>query len=280
MEEMKTDDPVVEDKNEPVPAPEEGAGKAPEEGGSEEKHEQPVQNFWDSFEDEDLKQNGSVRKFKTVEAMAKGYVGLQRKLGERVATKLPDNATPEQVAAWRSMKRGGVEKEADYGFMPEEELEGFDASKMSKALFDAGADKDLYNSVMKSVYGMEKERRMLERKVREDGEAALREEWNEDYELNMKAVRMFVKDHFPEVYKGLDSTDAFRIPSIAKMFKQLNELTADGEIQIKKAAQESYEERLRNIEKSAAFNNEWDPGYKAARKAWRDLIAEKASKGR
>lgn len=248
----------------------------------EEKAEtEEVSNFWDSFEDASLKENGSVRKFKNVEALAKSYVGLQKKLGERVNyAKPPENATPEQLTAWRSLKRGGVESEADYGFIPEKELEGFDAGVVGKALFESGADKDMYKNVMGTIYNAEASRRAMELKVREDGEAELRDEWNEDYEVNMKAVKMFVKNRFPDVYKGLDSTDAFRIPAVARMFKQLNELTADGEIRIQKASNESYEERLSAIEKSDAFKNSWHPGHKEARRAWCDLISEKASKGR
>lgn len=254
--------------------------EAQEDTRTEETPKEPA-NFWDGFEDVSLKENGSVRKFKTVEALAKSYVGLQKKLGERVNyTKPPENATPEQMTAWRSLKRGGIESEADYGFIPEKELEDFDASVVGKALFESGADKDLYKNVMGTLYGAEAARRARELKAREDGEAELRDEWNEDYEVNMKAVKMFVKNRFPDVYKGLSDTDAFRIPSVARMFKQLNELTADGEIRIQKATKESYEERLSSIEKSEAFRNEWHPGHKDARKAWRDLIMEQTAKNR
>lgn len=241
----------------------------------------PEANFWDNFADESLKENGSVRKFKSVEALAKSYVGLQKKLGERVSyVKPPENATPEQMSAWRSLKRGGVEKEEDYGFTPSKELEGFDPSVVGKALFESGADKDMYKNVMDSLYGAEAERRTAERVVREKGEAELRDEWNEDYEVNMKAVKMFVKNRFPDVYEGLDKTDAFRIPAVARMFKQLNELTADGEIRIQKASNESYDERLKSIENSDAFRNEWHPGHKEARRAWCNLITERSGKGR
>lgn len=264
------------------PTADEGATVPAEDNseGSEPSASVSAGNFWDSFEDESLKENGSVRKFKSVEALAKSYVGLQKKLGERATHKLPDNATPEQVKAWREIKRGGVEAPEGYGFEAPEDLKDFDTGRIGKALFDAGADKDLFNSVMGDVCKAEAERRFAERKVREDGEAELRDEWNEDYEVNMKAVKMFVKSRFPEVYEGLSNTDAFRIPVVARMFKTLNELTADGEIRMKKASEASYEERLRSIETSAAFNNEWDPGYKAARLAWRNLIAEKAAKKR
>ncbi len=236
--------------------------------------------FWDDFEDESLKEDRNVRKFKNVEALAKSYVGLQRKLGERVSPHPPKGATPDQLAAWRSTKRGGVESEEEYGFMPKERFEGFDATPMSKSLFDAGADRDLYNKVMTDYYKIEEDRRMAERKNREEGEAELRDEWNEDYEVNMKAVKTFVKQRFPEVYQGLENTDAFRVPVIAKMFKQLNELTADGEIRIAKATRESYEDRLKSIESSPAFRNEWDPGHKAAKAAWMNLISEFSDRGK
>lgn len=248
---------------------------------TETDNELPEANFWDDFTDESLKENGSVRKFKSVEALAKSYVGLQKKLGERVSyVKPPPNATPEQMSAWRSFKRDGVEKEEDYGFTPPEELTDFNPGVIGKALFESGADKDMYKNVMNSLYSAESERRTAERVVREKGEAELRDEWNEDYEVNMKAVKMFVKNRFPDVYEGLEKTDAFRIPSVARMFKQLNELTADGEIRIQKASNESYEERLKAIESSDAFNNSWHPGYKEARKNWCNLISERASKQR
>lgn len=246
----------------------------------ETKQEATASNFWDTFEDAGLKENGSVRKFKSVEALAKSYVGLQKKLGERAASKPPENATPEQMSAWRSLKRGGIEREEDYGFVPDKELEGFNPSVVGKALFESGADKDMYKTVMNSVYNAEADRRTMELQAREKGEAELRDEWNEDYEVNMKAVKTFVKNRFPDVYKGLSDTDAFRIPAVARMFKQLNELTADGEIRIQKAAIESYEERLKSIESSDAFKNSWHPGHKEARKAWCDLISEKSAKGR
>ncbi len=256
--------------------PEEVAEPAVEETGEPARKSE----FWDDFEDEELREDRNVRKFKSVESLAKSYVGLQRKLGERVSPHPPKGATPDQLAAWRSTKRGGVESEDEYGFRPTERYEGFDATPMSKSLFEAGADRDLYNKVMSDYYKMEGDRRLAERKNREQGEAELRDEWNEDYDVNMKAVKLFVKQRFPEVYQGLENTDAFRVPVIAKMFKQLNELTADGEIRIAKATKESYEDRLKNIESSAAFRNEWDPGHKAAKAAWMNLISEFSSRGK
>lgn len=284
MENNNTDNEDVID-NEPVPTPVEpeepatGGGKAPEEP---EEPAEPTHKseFWDDFEDEALKEDRNVRKFKSVESLAKSYVGLQRKLGERVSPHPPKGATPDQLAAWRSTKRGGIESEEEYGFVPPGQYNGFDATPMSKSLFEAGADRDLYNKVMSDYYKMEEGRRLSERKNREEGEAALRDEWNEDYEVNMKAVKTFVKQRFPEVYKGLEETDAFRVPVVAKMFKQLNELTSDGEIRIAKATRESYEERLKSIETSPAFRNEWDPGHKAAKAAWMNLISEYSGRGK
>jgi len=240
----------------------------------------------DGLSDESLKANKSLAKFNDVESLAKSYLELSKKLGSKGLMPLPKNATAEQVAARRALKRGeGINSIDDYQWRPDAELAGglnqlkqtYDSTPLANALFEAGADADTFKSVMDAMGRAEiaKQRKMDSDLAK--CEELLRDEWNEDYDVNAKAVEMFVSKRFPEVHQTCKQFGLYKAPAVAKMFLKMNEMTSDGEIRIQKAASKSFDERLKAIEKSEAYRNEWHPDHKKARSAWADLIMEQAN---
>lgn len=76
---------------------------------------------WFDLLREDLRKSPALAKYKDVDALAEGYVNLEKKLGERPqgVMPLPENATPEQIAEYR--KGMGIPESPDqYNFeMPQ-----------------------------------------------------------------------------------------------------------------------------------------------------------------
>lgn len=277
---------AVDTERETVEAePVEGASEGGPSAGDSAVSSSEGSSWRDALTDETLKGNKSLAKFNDVESLAKSYLELSRKLGSKGMLPLPKNATAEQVAARRALKRGdGVNSVEDYGWKPDAalaaQLPDFNASDLGQALFEAGADADTYGAVMNAAYKAEVARRQRVAAALATNEEALRDEWNEDYDVNRKAVEMFVSKRFPDVHKVLKDNGGYRIPAVSKMFLKLNELSADGEVRIQKAAAKSFDERLKSIENSEAYKNEWHPEHKRARSAWADLIMEQASSNR
>lgn len=253
------------------------------EGDSVEENKN-ASNWFDGISDESLRSNPNVTKHASVEALAKSYVELSKKLGAKGLAPLPEDATPEVIEARKVLKRGENIKSAnDYSRKlsndESEEIGGVDYAKnISQMLFDAGCDDETHTAVMNAFVNSERERVANTRKEIENCENLLKDEWNEDFDVQMKANEIFVSKHFPEVHEQLLKNGGYKVPAIAKMFKQLNEMTKDGEVRIQKAAAQNFDEQLKEIESSKAYQNPWDEGHKAAVSRRTDIIMKMAEK--
>ena len=147
-------------------------------------------------------------------ALAKAYRELTTRLssGELRATKpLPDNATPEQTAVWRT-DRGLPQNAAAY-------VDGLQrsgravAGEAEQALLSSFADEAMkghwtagqYNQAVHWYFDLQE--RMAAQRGHADSEfkrqasADLMREWNQDYEVNRNAISQFIDRSFPEDFK-------------------------------------------------------------------------------
>ena len=245
-------------------------------------------NFWDSFNDESLKNNPSVRKHANAEALAKSYVELSRKLGQRGDIPLPKDATPEQIEARRALHRGeNIKSVEDYSWklsaadardMNEETYAG--VKTLGQRLFDAGLDNETYASAMDTIVADVRNAKAQQLKEIAENEAALRDEWNEDYDINMRANKIFVEKNFPEIHKWAMKTNAYSFKEFAMMIHRINEMTADGQIRLERAAEKSFEDRMSELTKSDAYRQNWHPDHDKAIAARTKMIMERAERQR
>lgn len=244
-------------------------------------------HFWESFSDEGLKGNPNVTKHKSVEALAKSYVELSRKLGSKGLAPLPEDATEEQREARKTLRRGeNIKSPSDYSFrVSEEDSQAFNSGSMktafnpeavSSALYDAGLDDEAHSAAMREICALERSRLAMVEKELAEGEQKMRDEWDEDYEVNMKANELFMARRFPEVHETLVATGMYRVPAIARMLKAMNEMTQDGEIRIQRAAEKSFDEQLSALTNSEAYRNAWHPDHDKAVARRTDLIQQMA----
>lgn len=245
-------------------------------------------NFWDSFTDEGLRNNPSVRKHANAEALAKSYVELSRKLGQRGDIPLPKDATPEQVEARRALRRGeNIKSVEDYTW----KLSAADARDMlpdadkafdgiAKSLYEAGLDDETFAAAMKGLTANAKAQKAEIEASYAKSEAELRDEWNEDYDINMRANKMFVSKNFPEVHSFLEKTGLYTDKNVAKMFRRINEMTADGQIRVERATEKSFEDKMAELTKSDAYRQSWHPDHDKAVAARTRMIMEMAERRR
>lgn len=245
-------------------------------------------NFWDSFNDEALKNNPSVRKHANAEALAKSYVELSRKLGQRGDIPLPKDATPEQIEARRALHRGeNIKSVEDYSW----KLSAADARDMlpdadrafegiAKSLYDAGLDDETFSAAMKGLTANAKAQKAEIEAAYAKSEAELRDEWNEDFDVNMRANKMFVSKNFPEVHSFLEKTGLYADKNVAQMFRRINEMTADGQIRLERATEKSFEDKMAELTKSDAYRQSWHPDHDKAIAARTKMILEMADRRR
>lgn len=236
--------------------------------------------FWDGFSDESLKANPSVRKHRSVEALAKSYVELSKKLGSKGLEPLPKDATPELIEARKTIMRGeNIKSSKDYSWKLSEYDkavlgEEFDGSVMKEALFNAGFNDEQFGAAMNAFASVERGRKEAVKNNIETCDKALREQWGDDYDINMKANEIFMSKRFPAIHKNLSENGAYHIPEVANMIKTMNELTADGEIRIQRATEKSYNEKLDDVVNSDAYKQSWHPLHEAAVNRRTELIME------
>lgn len=261
-------------------------GGASHEGETSYYAETTPARWTDALKDEALKDSRSLAKFNDVDGLAKSYIELSRKLGSRGLMPLPEGATAEQIAAHRALKRGeNIREPSNYSFHATEADRQFapDVDNFSNLLFNAGCDDETHTAIMGSVL---QQARAVNQKVADESKVAIaqaeeemRTEWGEQYAVNRKAVDLFM-NKFPEVKNIFDESGLIHVPEIQRMIFKLNQLTADGEIRFQQAVDKSYDERLKDIENSPDFKNEWSEGHKAAKRAWVDLLMKRTARSK
>ena len=245
----------------------------------------PTESWIDGLADEGLRGNPNIKKFGSVDALAKGYVEAVKMLGKKGFEPLPKDATPEMAEARRAIRRGeNIKTTDDYSWKMSEEDKNFlypgqSEKGLADALFKSGADDQQFGEVMDAWVESVREQAVARASALQKCDEQLRDEWNEDYDVNMKANELFVSRRFPEVHEELVRMGGYHVPAIAKMFKQLSELAADGEIRVQKAAAMTFDEELKKIEESDAYRNPWSNGHNEAVNRRTDIIMKMAQKG-
>lgn len=241
---------------------------------------EPAKSWFDDFSDE-IKTNPSITKFKSAEALAKSYLEASKKLGQKGLTPLPKDATPEQRAAYNSIRRGdSIQKPEDYSFAKDSDSAELVALK--KALFDAGADDYMASEVLGKLAQMNEsaDAEMISNAEQVYSKEAekLRLEWGEDYEVNIKANDILLSK-YPEAERILKGLGADKMSGVALMLHRLNALSSDGEIKISQARNISIDERLAQVCNSDAYKQKWHPDHQKAQDERARLIMLKVKQG-
>jgi len=165
----------------------------------------------------------TLDRFENPAALAKAYKELTARLssGELKATKPPpDNAAPEQVAAWRA-EHGLPQNAAAY--VDGLQLgDGKVTGEAEKALLASFADQamkglwtaDQYNQAVGWYFDMQDrlaaQRDHTDAAFKHEASAGLMREWGHDYAVNRNAIAQFFDRNFPEDFK--DALLTARLP--------------------------------------------------------------------
>lgn len=162
--------------------------------------ETPTENWYDAFPDE-YKSNSNVTKYKTQEEFLKGYVNLNKKIGEKGLTK------PETDEDWNNAYNflGKPETIEGYEYTPGEELP--DELKLNEQMatsfkavaHEIGLNPNQYEKLMGSYMAMNeqgfKTRQEQEQANLLTSEKNLKEKWGQAYDQNIELAQNIVKKH-------------------------------------------------------------------------------------
>lgn len=155
---------------------------------------------------EDGKLLAHLKRYKTFESFAKaGWEAQQKIRSGDYSRNLPDNATPEQIAAWRK-EAGLPESEADYAL----DLNGIVPAEADQPLLDNFKSFSFKNNLppklannMVSWFFEQQERAQIAQQYADDESKInagieLKGEWKDNYTPYMNKVRNFLAKTFPE----------------------------------------------------------------------------------
>jgi hypothetical protein len=213
-----------------------GGGGARPNGAAGEGENAPAP-FYEAFKSEALRTSPSVQLFKDVEALAEGYVSLEKRFGVDPNRRLELPADPKDVEGMRKVfaRLGAPEKADGYGFSLAKEAN--DADKAMLAAFTTRAHELMMPTTMaKGVMdfwleqvaaGQESENRANAQRVAE-GQAALRAEWGAAYPQRLREIGTMVAKYGDEaLVKELDETKIGNYPNLAKLLGKLVERMAE-----------------------------------------------------
>ena len=199
----------------------------PEQNDSNAADGHAIQSAQESWRQDLAGADKSVRKmldrFDSPAALAKAYKELTAKLssGElRSMRPPPDNAAPEQVAAWRA-ERGLPESAADYvnGLQLDD---GTVAAEPAKAMLVSFAElasnghwtAQQYNEAVRWYFAMQNQRmaelQHADARFKSEASADLAREWGHDYAVNRSAIAQFLDRSFAANFR--DAMLAARLP--------------------------------------------------------------------
>jgi hypothetical protein len=197
MSEETLDDPTTETKlvpDEARDAPVVKADPPPTDGTKVD----PVQTWPTDWREKaaagDEKKLAKLSRYASPQAVADALLAAQTKLGEK-GTRLPKDATPEQIAAWRE-DNGIPDKPEKYDV----KLDGIEIGEQDKPLVDkflasahgANMTKEQVKASLQSYYEAidtaKQERQRLDVEIQTKAEDTLRAEWGQEYRRNINLV--------------------------------------------------------------------------------------------
>jgi hypothetical protein len=166
------------------------------------------EDWRDAMSGGDDKVKNLLARYTSPDALAKAFKEQRDALAKKPAAKedagdLPENATPEQLSAWRKAK-GVPEKPEDYEFEVPEGKELADAEyeilmDFAKSMHESNMPADTVKKI--SSWFLEYEETVAQRnaekayQVRLDTEEKLRAEWAGDYRANVNLMSNVLQEH-------------------------------------------------------------------------------------
>jgi len=222
---------------------------------------------------------GLLGKYKTPDDFAKGAANLSKKVGEKGLSIPGEDATDEERAEFYT-KLGRPESPDKYSWeMPE----GFEMdqewyAEKSKEMFDKGISDDAHSLIM-DLYRQDRERINELAQNHQDElvaktEPALREEWKEDYDANMKQS-MEVAERFG-VKELLKDYGIINELPVIKMLHEVALSTTEGKVEPSSGFTSSKEE-LASLKNDPAYMDRTHPNHKNVLKRVVELSGISAS---
>lgn len=186
----------------PTPTPAPAAAPTPA-GGAPAPTPDPTTGYWPSdwranlsAGDDKLAQR--LERFASPADLLKSYRALeQRQSSGELKRALPDNATPEELTAWR--KDNGIPEKPDgYELKLSDgrvvgEADKPQVSKFLEQMHAKNASPQLVNAALDAYYQAQEEaiaqREQLDDQFRQKSEDALRSEWGQDYRRNLNLIK-------------------------------------------------------------------------------------------
>jgi hypothetical protein len=204
-----------------------GAGQGAGQGGA-------VAAYYESFQDNDLKTNPAVQRYKTVEELAKGYVSLEKRFGVKPEQRIDLPADPNDKAAMRAVfaKLGMPEKPEGYGMALDDKATDADKAMLgdfTAKAHELGLPADMAKGVMDFWMGKVAETAQAQQAAQEEratqGKAALTKEWGAAHDSKTKEITTLLEKYGGDT--GLTKDNLHMFPQVALMLGKMVDRMAE-----------------------------------------------------
>lgn len=212
-----------------------------------------------------------AEKFKDVDSLANSYINLEKMVGKKAQSSIPnEDSSPEEVAEFYN-KLGRPESAGDYEW--KNPLEGFEfdterLTERNSQLHEAGITNDQYNKIMdiyaEEVMSMNNEWQQSEKQTIEESRTTLQEKWGNKYDDNIKAVAN-IADKFGVKDALIQTGTINQLPVIEMLYKVHEATTEDGVIKTPDTGYSKSEEikvlqsQMKNLKRSSPeYKEAWD----------------------
>lgn len=247
--------------------PEEGTPTVAAEAAPAEQAPAPL--WYDSIQDETLRENQNITKYKSLDELARGHIELARKLGERGSLPtLPDNPSEEQKLAYNALRRGDkIKSPDDYSY--DKGSTAPDVVHLKQAAFDAGLDDyqatQFFQRWDKAYEGYDEAIKAERSEYYKQEDTKLRMSWQQNYQVNAKAIDLFLQRRFPEAARVLQEKGIRGIAAVEEMLLACNRhMVGDEQITWGEAKKESVNDELKRLQNSEAYKNEFHKDHNKA----------------
>ena len=193
--------------------------------------------FYEAFTDDTLKTSAAIQRYKDPEALAKGYVELEKRYGIDPARRIDLPADPNDKDGMMAVydRLGRPKTPDEYGFKLDDKATDADKgflARATKAFHDAG----LPTSQAKAVFELWQAETVAANTAAQEaetaktaeGKAALQKEFGQAFDVRQKEIGRLVETYFggttAETLKG---DGLFRYPELAKGLAKLVEKMAE-----------------------------------------------------